>query len=279
MGWFTKTPAKPAPQVVEKEELWIVCPACKAHVYREEWATSLKVCPKCSHHERLPASERIEMIIDAGTFREIADNVTTSDPLKFVDAKGSYADKAKETREKTGLKEAVVTGYGKIHGIPVAIGVMDFNFLGGSLGSGTGERIFLTAEYARRHRLPMIMVCASGGARMHEGIVSLMQMPKTCAGIQRLHDGRVPYITVLTDPTTGGVSASFAMVGDLNIAEPKAMIGFAGRRVIEQTIKQELPPDFQTSEYLVDHGFVDAIVPRKELKDFLCNVLKYWKSR
>jgi len=177
------------------------------------------------------------------------------------------------------MKEAVVTGRGKIHGIRVVISVMDFRFLGGSLGSGTGEKILLAAEYALRHMYPYIVVSASGGARMHEGIISLMQMAKTCAGIARLKKGGVPYISILTDPTTGGVSASYATMGDINIAEPKALVGFAGRRVIEETIKQKLPDDFQTSEYVLEHGFIDQIVNRKEMKNFLYKILRYWKAK
>lgn len=281
MGWFTKKQNKGvvAPPVTKTEDVWIVCSSCKAHIYKEEWETNLRVCTKCNFHERIPARERINQLIDNGSFVELFEEVTTSDPLKFVDANGNYSEKAKETKEKTGLKEAVVTGKGKLHGIPVVVSVMDFRFMGGSLGSGTGEKILLGAEYARKHRTPYVVVTASGGARMHEGIISLMQMAKTCAGVSRLHKDKIPYINVLTDPTTGGVSASFAMMGDLNIAEPKALIGFAGRRVIEQTIKQELPKDFQTSEYLKDHGFVDNIVNRKDLKDFLRNVLSFWKSK
>jgi acetyl-CoA carboxylase carboxyl transferase subunit beta len=192
-----------------------------------------------------------------------------------VDASGPYAAKAKATAAKTGLKEAVVAGTARTDGIPVVLAVMDFRFLGGSLGSGTGDRILLAAEAALAARLPYIVVSASGGARMHEGIVSLMQMARTCAAIARLQEAGLPYISILTDPTTGGVSASYAMVGDINIAEPKALIGFAGRRVIEQTIKQKLPDDFQTAEYLLEHGFIDHIVERRAMKAFLANVLKY----
>lgn len=277
MAWFRKSQQKPTAPV-EKEDLWVVCSACTAHIFKEEWENSLKVCPKCNVHERLTAQERIKTLIDAGTFREINSHISTSDPLKFVDAKGAYAEKAEEAKAKTGLGESVVTGYGRIHGQAVTLAVMDFRFLGGSLGGGTGDKILLAATYALKHRLPYIVVSASGGARMHEGIISLMQMPKTCAGISALHRAGVPYLSVLTDPTTGGVSASFAMVGDLNIAEPNSLIGFAGKRVIEQTIKQALPPGFQTAEYLLDHGFIDHIVPRKEMKDFLHRVIKYWRA-
>jgi len=279
MAWFTRSRRKRKEAEPHLEELWTVCPSCKAHIFKEEWQNNLDVCPKCNYHARIPCRERLRLLIDPGSFQELAGNVTVSDPLRFVDGKGPYADKARASKEKTGLEESILTGHGKIHGTPVTIGIMDFRFLGGSLGSGTGERILLTAEYALRHRLPCVIVSASGGARMHEGIVSLMQMPKTCAGFARLRRAHIPYISVLTDPTTGGVSASYAMIGDLNIAEPGARIGFAGRRVIEQTIKQKLPDDFQTAEYLLAHGFLDRIVPRKEMKDFLHKVLAYWQRK
>jgi acetyl-CoA carboxylase carboxyl transferase subunit beta len=215
------------------------------------------------------------LITDTGSFKELNAQVGPNDPLKFKDSTGAYADKAKATVEKTGIGEAVLTGTAAIEKIPVVLAVMDFKFLGGSLGSGTGERILLAAEEALKLRRALIIVSASGGARMHEGIVSLMQMAKTCAATARLKEAGLPYISILTDPTTGGVSASYAMVGDLNIAEPKALIGFAGRRVIEQTIKQKLPDDFQTAEYTQSHGFIDAIVPRKEMKAFLAKILRY----
>ena len=258
-------------------ELWAVCPACKSHVDRTVWDANLKVCPKCNAHERLGCRERIERLTDAGSFQELNAVVSFNDPLGFKDDTGPYAAKAKATVGKTGLGEAVVTGFAKMDGRPVVLGVMDFRFMGGSLGSGTGERILLAAEAALERRLPLILLSASGGARMHEGIVSLMQMARTCAAIARLQEAGLPYISVLTDPTTGGVSASYAMVGDLNIAEPKSLVGFAGRRVIEQTIQQKLPDDFQTAEYLQAHGFLDSIVPRRELKAWLVNVLNYYR--
>lgn len=276
MGWFTRNKNKPVVVPEETKEVWAICNACKAHMYREEWLASFKVCPKCGYHDRLTANERIQMLLDPNSLKELFADVTTSDPLNFKDAKGSYAEKAAAVKAETGLKEAVVTVRGKINGLPVMLAVMDFRFLGGSLGSGTGEKILLGAVYALKHKLPYIVISASGGARMHEGIVSLMQMAKTCAGIAKLNDAGIPYISILTDPTTGGVSASFAMVGDINIAEPRALIGFAGRRVIEQTIKQKLPDDFQTAEYTKEHGFVDKIVERSEMKAFLTKVLHYW---
>ncbi len=272
MAWFKKSQKS---ESKEKSELWNICPSCKAHVYKEEWIAGLKVCPKCNYHDRLNYQERLDLILDNGTFKEINSEISTNDPINFVDAKGSYAEKAKAAKKKTGMNEAVVTGCGNINDIPVVVAVMDFRFMGGSLGSGTGEKILLAAEYALRNKRPYIIFSASGGARMHEGIISLMQMAKTCAAIARLNKAGVPYISVLTHPTTGGVSASFATIGDINISEPGALIGFAGRRVIEETIKQKLPKDFQTAEYLLEHGFLDKIVARKDMKEFFTQFLPY----
>lgn len=223
----------------------------------------------------MTASDRIKLITDEGSFTEINADIVTTDPLKFVDVTGPYESKVTAAIAKTALKESIITGTATIDAIPVMLGVMDFRFLGGSLGTATGERICLAAEEAIRGKLPLILFSASGGARMHEGILSLMQMAKTCAAVQRLKDAGLPFISVLTDPTTGGVSASYAMIGDLHIAEPKALIGFAGRRVIENTIKQKLPDEFQTAEYLLEHGFLDKIVDRKNLKALLAKVLRY----
>ena len=275
MAWYEK-PATP-PVLTPAEALWAVCPGCKAYVPRSEWTATLKVCPRCNHHDRLTCRERLDLLTDKGSFKEMNAQVVWADPLKFEDASGPYAAKAKATAAKTGIGEAIVTGTAKVDGLAVVLGVMDFRFLGGSLGSGTGDRILLAAEEALATRRPYIIISASGGARMHEGIVSLMQMARTCAAVAKLQEAGVPYISILTDPTTGGVSASYAMVGDINIAEPKALIGFAGRRVIEQTIKQKLPDDFQTAEYALEHGFVDRIVSRKEMKSFLHRVLQYWE--
>lgn len=273
MGWFTRKKS----DVQEKPDLWTVCPACKAHVFKEEWQANLKVCPQCNYHDRLTCSERLNLLIDADSFMEFDADIKPADPLNFSDAKGPYAEKAAQTTAKLKMNESILTGRARMTGRSVVLGIMDFRFLGGSLASGTGEKIFLAADYALRHKLPLIIFSASGGARMHEGILSLMQMAKTCAAIARLHEEKIPYISVMTYPTTGGVSASFAMVGDLNIAEPQALIGFAGRRVIEQTIKQKLPDNFQTAEYMLEHGFVDHIVNRADMKNFLCRVLRYWK--
>ncbi len=272
MAWFTKAPE--ASLRVPTEALWNVCKKCGAYTPKDEYVANLKVCPHCGAHGRLSAKERIALLADEGSFHEIAANVIAHDPLNFRDATDSYADKVKITREKTKIGESIVVGKATIENLPVVLGAMDFRFMGGSLGSGTGERILQAAELARKQKCPLILCTASGGARMQEGIISLMQMAKTCAAIQRLRDAGLLYISVMTDPTTGGVSASFAMVGDLNIAEPKTLIGFAGRRVIETTIKQKLPPEFQTSEYLLEHGFLDKIVARKDLKAFLAKTIR-----
>ncbi len=273
MAWF-ENPVK-EPLRVPSAALWTVCPKCNAYVAKEEWTEACKVCPKCSHHARLNCRERVRLLTDTATFTEICASVSFNDPLKFTDSSGSYADKAQAAIDKTGIGEAVLAGTCKIEGSEAVLCVMDFAFMGGSLGSGTGERILLAAEKALSLNKPLIIVSASGGARMHEGIISLMQMAKTCAAIAKVKEAGLPYFSVLTDPTTGGVSASYAMVGDLNIAEPKALIGFAGRRVIEQTIKQKLPDNFQTAEYTMAHGFVDYIVQRKDMKAFLAKILRY----
>jgi len=277
MAWLTEQISDAT--IRPSNELWAVCSACKRYVERSVWQDNLKVCPSCNAHGRLGCRERIALITDEGSFKEINASVGFNDPLQFADDSGTYADKARATAAKTGIGEAIVTGTATIGGRPVVLGVMDFRFMGGSLGSGTGERILLAAETALEKRLPLIIFSASGGARMHEGIVSLMQMARTCAAIARLQEAGLPYISVLTDPTTGGVSASYAMVGDLNIAEPRSLIGFAGRRVIEQTIKQKLPDDFQTAEYLEEHGFIDCIVPRGDLKAWLANALGYYRPQ
>lgn len=272
MAWFTKAPE--APLRVPTEALWNVCKKCGTYTPKDEYVVNLKVCPHCGAHGRLSARERIALLADEGSFKEIASEVIAHDPLTFRDATEAYADKVAATREKTKIGESIVVGTAKLDKLPVVLGAMDFRFMGGSLGSGTGERILQAAEKAREQKCPLILCTASGGARMQEGIVSLMQMAKTCAAIQRLRDEGLLYVSVMTDPTTGGVSASFAMVGDLNIAEPKTLIGFAGRRVIETTIKQKLPPEFQTSEYLLEHGFLDKIVARKDLKAFLAKTIR-----
>lgn len=274
MAWFTRS--KHEETSAASQDLWLKCPACGKLVFKQEWAAGHNVCPKCNHHAKLTAWERIAITLDEGSFKELHGNIWPADPLGFVDAKESYVAKVASARKKTGLNESIVTGVGKMDGKPVVLGVMDFRFMGGSLGSGTGEKILLAANYAYDHKIPLIIFSASGGARMHEGILSLMQMAKTCAAIARLNERKIPYVSVLTDPTTGGVSASFAMVGDVHIAEPGATVAFAGRRVIETTIKQKLPDDFQTSEYLLEHGFVDIVTPRAEMKKTLATFLSYY---
>jgi len=275
MAWLKKTDVKSKISGKLKLDIWTRCTACQGHIYKQEWEKNLKVCPKCNYHGRISCTERLDLLIDPGSFEELYSGITPRDILNFKDEKGSYGNKIKETISKTGLNEAVITGYGKINNRKVAIAIMDFRFLGGSLGSGTGEKIFQTAMAAVEHNLPYIIVSASGGARMQEGMLSLMQMAKTCTGIAQLKKRNLPYLSVLTDPTSGGVSASYAMMGDVNIAEPGALIAFAGRRVIEQTIRQKLPDNFQTAEYLLEQGFIDIIVNRKDMKDLIGNILDF----
>ncbi|MCK5145244.1 acetyl-CoA carboxylase carboxyltransferase subunit beta [bacterium] len=274
MPWFEmeRVDVKTKPP---KDAMWIKCKSCKAMIFKSVWIENLHVCPECDFHGKLTARERIDFTLDEGSFKELNESIAPADPLKFECGYGSYAEKIKATNLKTALKEAVITGTGTIQGINVVIAVMDFRFFGGSLGSATGEKILLAADYALKHSMPYIVVSSSGGARMEEGILSLMQMAKTCAGIARLNVKGIPYISILTDPTYGGVTASYSTVGDVNLAEPHARIGFAGRRVIEQTINEKLPDDFQQSEYLMEHGFIDKIVRRTEMKDTLAQILSY----
>ena len=274
MSWFEPKMEKPA--IPPTKALWAVCPKCKSHFEKRVWKENNSICPKCNYHGRLPVRERIAQIADEGSFVEVFREVSYSDHLSFNDATGPYKTKVEATIAKTGETESVVTGRCRIGGHEAMLGVMDFSFMGGSLGTGTGERIARACELAIAEKRPLVLFSASGGARMHEGILSLMQMAKTSAAVARLKEAGLPYISVLTDPTTGGVSASFAMLGDINITEPRALIGFAGRRVIENTIHQKLPPDFQSAEYLEKHGFIDKIVERKELKGFIAKMLWYW---
>ena len=273
MAWYEK---KEKPKIPPAKALWAICPKCGSHFEKSVWKNNNSICPKCNYHGRLPARERIAQIADEGTFAEVFREVSYSDHLNFHDASGDYKSKVEATIAKLGEKESVVVGTCEIEKHKAMLGVMDFSFMGGSLGTGTGERIARACEQAIAGRRPLILFCASGGARMHEGILSLMQMTKTSAAIGRLKAAGLPYISVLTDPTTGGVSASYAMLGDINVTEPKALIGFAGRRVIENTIHQKLPADFQSAEYLKEHGFIDKIVERKDMKKFLAKMLNYW---
>ena len=276
--WFAnrrKSDSK-VPQAQEREiadGLWKKCEMCGVLTYTKDLRTNQMVCLECNHHMRVFSPERIRQLIDAETWVAIDEDILPTDPLKFRDRK-SYSDYLRDTQAKTKLTEAVQTGIGQLEGCPVALGVMDFRFIGGSMGSVVGEKITRLIERATQQRLPVVIVCASAGARMHEGILSLMQMAKISGALQRHQESRLLYIPVLTHPTTGGVTASFAMLGDIILAEPKAMIAFAGRRVIEQNLRQKLPDDFQTAEYLLNHGFVDAIVPRTQLKKTLAQLIR-----
>ncbi len=277
MAWFKKTKPKDTNKRVKiPEGLWVKCNSCKEIVYRKEVERNLQVCPKCNYHFRISAKERLTLLIDGGTFQELAGDILPTDPLKFKDSK-SYKDRLEENRKKSGLTEAVITGEGRLNGIPVVIAIMDFHFMGGSMGSVVGEKVTRATEEATQKGVPLIIVSSSGGARMQEGMFSLMQMAKVSAAIARHKEAGLPYISVLTDPTFGGVSASFAMLGDIIIAEPKSLIGFAGPRVIEQTIKQQLPEDFQRAEFLLDHGLIDMVVERKNMKETVYRLLTLLK--
>ncbi len=277
MAWFEKPKYVVKKNLHSKinEGLWRKCPSCNAILYNKEWEENLHVCTHCGYHDKLSAVERIQILIDAGTFVETHNNLISADPLKFHDGEISYADKVRKQMDKTKLKEAVITGYGKLNSHMVDIAVMDFSFLGGSMGSVVGEKVTLTIESAMQNRRPLLIVSASGGARMHEGILSLMQMAKTSAALKKFSQAGGLYISVLTDPTSGGVTASYAMLGDINIAEKNALIGFAGARVIEQTLRQKLPAGFQRAEFLLDRGFVDIVAERKDLKNIIASIIGY----
>jgi acetyl-CoA carboxylase carboxyl transferase subunit beta len=249
----------------------VKCESCGTIVFRKDLEANLLVCPKCGFHFKMNSKQRLEMLLD-GRWTEHDAGMTSTDPLQFVDTK-PYATRLKEARKKLGMNDAVITAEGQLAGRPVVICAMEFNFIGGSMGAVVGEKVTRGVELAMDTRQPLIVISCSGGARMMEGTISLMQLAKVSAALARLDDAKVPYISVLTDPTTGGVTASFAMLGDLNIGEPGALIGFAGPRVIEQTIRQTLPDGFQRSEFLLEHGFLDAVVPRKELKSFIASSL------
>jgi acetyl-CoA carboxylase carboxyl transferase subunit beta len=277
MAWFKRekksieqaTP--PEERKVRTEGLWVKCESCGTIVFRKDLEANLLVCPKCGFHFKMNSKQRLEMLLD-GRWTEHDAGMTSTDPLQFVDTK-PYATRLKEARKKLGMNDAVITAEGQLAGRPVVCCAMEFNFIGGSMGAVVGEKVTRGVELAMDTRQPLIVVSCSGGARMMEGTISLMQLAKVSAALARLDDAKVPYISVLTDPTTGGVTASFAMLGDLNIGEPGALIGFAGPRVIEQTIRQTLPDGFQRSEFLLEHGFLDAVVPRKELKAFIASSL------
>ena len=274
MAWFKKRNSNNSEKRVKiPEGLWIKCNNCKEIIYKKEVDRNLQVCPKCKYHFRITASERLKLLIDSGSLQEFADDILPNDPLKFKDTK-PYSERLKDYQQKTGLKEAAIAGEAKIKGIDVVVVVVDFSFMGGSMGTVVGEKVSIAAERALEKRLPLVIVSASGGARMQEGMLSLMQMAKVSAAIGRLKDRGIPYISILTDPTFGGVSASFAMLGDIIIAEPRSLIGFAGPRVIEQTIGQTLPENFQQAEFLLEHGLIDMVVDRKSLKDTVARILK-----
>jgi len=267
-GILTKTKDKKA----TPDGLWEKCGRCKAIVPSKDWMTNNYVCPQCNFHDRIGSEEYFEILFDKGKFTEIAANLVSGDPLQFVDS-APYTDRINVARKKTGLNDAVRTAVGKINDQKIVISCMDFAFIGGSMGSVVGEKIARGIDYALAHRIPFLMISKSGGARMMEAAFSLMQMAKTSAKLALLHKAGIPYISLMTNPTTGGVTASFAMLGDFNIAEPEALIGFAGPRVIRETIGRDLPKGFQSSEFLVEHGFLDFIVNRTELKDKLSNLL------
>ena len=278
MAWFKKS-RKPLEGPADKsskipEGLWVKCPGCAQVIYNKDLATNLQVCPKCGHHFRLSSLERVRMLFDDGVYEEHDADLASTDPLQFTDTK-PYSARLKAGREATGMKDALVLATGRIEGRRAVVCAMEYGFIGGSMGVVVGEKITRGIERAIAERLPVIIVSCSGGARMMEGALSLMQMAKISAALARLDRARLPYLSVLTDPTTGGVTASFAMLGDLNIAEPRALIGFAGPRVIEQTIRQKLPEGFQRSEFLLEHGFVDLVVDRRELKAAIARALGF----
>ncbi|MDH4227734.1 MAG: acetyl-CoA carboxylase, carboxyltransferase subunit beta [Deltaproteobacteria bacterium] len=268
---FSKGEEKSDKSVKVPQGMWIKCDSCGEIIYQKELEKNFDVCPKCSHHFRISARRRMEITLDEGSFRELFIDLEAGDPLGFVDQK-TYKDRIKATQAKAGEKDAFICGEGLLDGRKVMAGSFEFSFMGGSMGSVVGEKITSLIETGIELKAPVIVFSASGGARMHEGIFSLMQMAKTSAALAKLRDAAVPYVSVLTDPTTGGVTASFAMLGDVIVAEPKALIGFAGPRVIAETIKQKLPEGFQRSEYLLEHGMVDMIVERKNMRQALIKI-------
>lgn len=277
MSWFEKLmPSRIRTEGGTKravpEGLWAKCPGCNAVLYRAEVERNLDVCPKCSHHNRISARRRIDVFLDPEPRDEIAETLAPSDPLKFKDSK-KYKDRISQAQKQTGEKDALVVMSGKLKGMDLVVAAFEFNFMGGSMGSVVGERFVQGANVCLERGIPLVCFSASGGARMQESLFSLMQMAKTSAALGRMARRGIPYISVLTDPTMGGVSASFAMLGDVNVAEPRALIGFAGPRVIEQTVREKLPEGFQRSEFLVDHGAVDIIISRLELRDRLASLL------
>ncbi len=279
MSWFRKKSGQienvpAADRRVKTEGIFVKCPECDTALYKRELDENLQVCHNCGYHFRLDAKSRLSLLFDDGNYEEIDADVVSVDPLGFVDSK-PYPERLEQAKKVSGLPEAIVNGHGKVGGHDVYAGAMDMLFIGGSMGSAVGEKVTRLIEYAIKNRAAVIIFAASGGARMQEGTLSLMQMAKISAALAQLEEARLPFISILTDPTTGGVTASYAMLGDIIIAEPKALIGFAGPRVIEQTIRQKLPKDFQRSEFLLEHGMLDAIVDRRELRTFIIKVLNF----
>jgi acetyl-CoA carboxylase carboxyl transferase subunit beta len=278
MAWFKKEKTPKQPQTDRRlkmpEGLWVKCEACREMVYKKEVIRHANVCPKCNYHFRIDARERLRMLLDDGRFEEFDTDIAPEDALGFKDSK-KYVARISDYQKRTGLKDAFISCIGSIEGQMVVMGVMEYGFMGGSMGSVVGEKVTRCAERALRERAPLIIVSCSGGARMQEGALSLMQMAKISAALARLDDAGLPYISILTDPTTGGVTASYAMLGDLNLAEPRALIGFAGPRVIEQTIRQKLPAGFQRSEFLLEHGMLDIVVERSRMREVLASCLAF----
>lgn len=282
MSWFTrKSPAVNVPdgeRTVITEGLWLKCDGCSQIIWRKTLEDNLNVCDKCGHHFRIDAAERLKLLFDDGVYEEVDASMVSTDPLAFVDSK-PYKARLAGMQESTGLRDAIISATGTVNGRRVHVCAMELKFIGGSMGAVVGEKITRAIERAIAEKAPVVIISASGGARMQEGAVSLMQLAKISAALMKLDEAKVPYISLLTDPTTGGVTASFAMLGDLNIAEPGALIGFAGPRVIEQTIRQKLPEGFQRSEFLVQHGFLDAVVKRSELKSYIGQALDFFCGR
>jgi acetyl-CoA carboxylase carboxyl transferase subunit beta len=277
MAWFKRESGdldNSGKKTVRTEGLWVKCESCRQIIWKKDLEENFSVCPKCEKHFRIDARTRLALLLDENEYETFDGNLSSTDPLKFVDLK-PYSSRLRQAERDTGLKDAVINARGKLLGRPVVASVMEYAFIGGSMGAVVGEMITRAVERAADSKTPLIIVSASGGARMMEGVISLMQLAKISAALARLDKVKVPYVSVLTDPTTGGVTASFAMLGDLNIAEPGALIGFAGPRVIEQTIRQKLPPGFQRSEFLLEHGMLDAVVHRKELKPYIARALDF----
>jgi len=278
MPWFKRQPVEQLDTSGEKrvktEGLWVKCEQCRQIIWKKDLDQNFNVCPKCDRHFRIDARTRLAQLMDDGQYETEDGNIVSTDPLKFTDLK-PYSERLKRSRRDTGLNDAVINARGKLEGKPIVASVMEYSFIGGSMGCVVGEMITRSVEKATQEKLPLIVVSASGGARMMEGVVSLMQLAKVSAALSRMDDAKVPYVSVMTDPTTGGTTASFAMLGDLNIAEPGALIGFAGPRVIEQTIRQKLPEGFQRSEFLLQHGMLDAVVHRRDLRHYISRALDF----